>query len=248
MTDSTALDSVADNDRDQTTTSLATPAYAELAKIVLGTKPLPIVLRRIAELAQEVIHGADEVSVTLIEAGRPRTVAFSGQLAATLDERQYSSGHGPCMDAAVTGQTIAIDDIAHDTVYPEFSRRANKHGIHHALAVGMPSLHGTTGAINIYGSGATGPFEQAARDAAAGFAGYAAVALANAALYAGALDQVAQMKETMTSRAVIEQAKGVIMGERRCSADDAFDILRELSMHSNQTLRDTARSITAATV
>jgi hypothetical protein len=49
-------------------------AYAELGKIVLGHEPLGAVMRRIAELAAQTIPGADEVSVTLIERGRLRTV------------------------------------------------------------------------------------------------------------------------------------------------------------------------------
>jgi hypothetical protein len=229
-------------------TRAAVAAYTELARIVLGAEPLGAVMSRIAELAQQAIPGADEVSVTLIEGGRAWTVAFSGPLAGVLDERQYDVEHGPCIDAAVTGQTIAIDDTGSDQVYPEFSRQAYRHGIRHALAVGMPTLHGTTGALNIYGTGSHGPFDAAARDVAAGFVGYAAVALGNAALLAGALDQVAQMKEAMSSRSVIEQAKGVIMTRRHCDAAAAFDILRSTSMRSNRKLRDVAATIVAGAV
>src|SRR4051794_29713329 len=78
-----------------------TAAYAELAKIVLGEQPLGAVMHRIAVLAAQTIPGADDVSVTLIERGRARTVSFSGTLAAALDERQYEDGFGPCMDAAL---------------------------------------------------------------------------------------------------------------------------------------------------
>jgi GAF domain-containing protein len=231
------------NESRSETADFAASVFAQLGRIVLGREPLGAVVSRIAELAREAVPGAEEVSVTLIEAGRARTVGFAGELAAALDERQYSSGRGPCMDAAVTGATIAIEDTATDTLYPEFSRAADRQGMKHTLSVGMPGLHATAGALNIYGRGERGPFSELARDVAAGFASYAGIALANAAVYAGAVQEVAQMKEAMVSRAVIEQAKGIIMRDQKCDAVRAFAILRDASSRKNQKLRDVAQAI-----
>ncbi len=47
----------------------------------------------------------------------------------------------------------------------------------------------------------------------------------------------------MQSRAVIEQAKGVLMGSRRCSDQEAFDLLVQLSQTSNRKLRDVAQAL-----
>jgi hypothetical protein len=48
--------------------------------------------------------------------------------------------------------------------------------------------------------------------------------------------------------AVIDQALGIIMGQRRCSADEAFAVLREVSQTGNIKLREVAtRLITATT-
>ena len=230
------------------TMEYAVTAYTELATIILGAQSISAVLSRLAELARALIPGADEVSITLIERGRARTVGFAGTLATVLDERQYTCARGPCLDAAVTGTTIAIDDTAADTRYPEFSRQAHRHGIRHTLSVAIPAFQATTAALNIYGNGDTGPFTDRARDVADGFAGYASIALANAALYAVAVQEVAQMKTAMASRAVIEQAKGVIIRDRACSPEEAFDILRDASSRANRKLRDVAQSlVTSAT-
>jgi GAF domain-containing protein len=147
------------------------------------------------------------------------------------------------MDAALTGQMISIEDTAQSGSYPEFRRQADRNGIRHTLSVGMPTLQDTTGALNIYGGGAAGPFNQVARDIATTFAGYAAIALLNAALYAGALAEVHQMHQALASRAGIEQAKGILMRERHCSADEAFSLLRERSSRSQRKLRDVAQAI-----
>lgn len=225
--------------------AIGSVSYAALAAVVVGAEPLGAVLARIAEQAAETVPGADDVSVTLLQRDRARTVAFSGdgRLAAALDERQYEDGFGPCMDAAATGQVIEIVDTASDPTYPSFSRQARRHGVTRALAVGMPTAHDTSGALNIYASGPAGRFDQAARDAATALAGFAGIALLNTSLYAGAVDEVAQMREAMASRAGIEQAKGILMHQHRCSAEEAFDILRIMSARSNRKLRDVAREV-----
>jgi AmiR/NasT family two-component response regulator len=55
------------------------------------------------------------------------------------------------------------------------------------------------------------------------------------------------MQAAMKSRAVIEQAKGILMARHRCSADDAFKYLSRLSQNSNRKLRDIAQSIVDGT-
>ena len=47
----------------------------------------------------------------------------------------------------------------------------------------------------------------------------------------------------MRSRAVIEQAKGMLMAEHRIDADEAFERLTQQSQHSRMKLRDVARRL-----
>jgi hypothetical protein len=63
---------------------------------------------------------------------------------------------------------------------------------------------------------------------------YAAVSLSNAWLVA----EAEQMRRAKVSPAVIEQAKGIVMAERRCGPDDAFTVLVHLSQDANRKLRD----------
>lgn len=56
-------------------------------------------------------------------------------------------------------------------------------------------------------------------------------------------DEVAGLRKAMESRADIEQAKGIIMATMRCTADEAFDVLRQQSQHVNRKLRDVARDL-----
>jgi AmiR/NasT family two-component response regulator len=51
----------------------------------------------------------------------------------------------------------------------------------------------------------------------------------------------------MASRAVIEQAKGIIMASRQCTAAQAFDILRDTSSRHNVKLREIAQRLVDST-
>jgi GAF domain-containing protein len=217
--------------------------WAQLARIVLGAQPLTPTLQRIAGIALQVIPELVDVSITLIEDGGPRTVVFTGPLAMELDERQYSDGYGPCTDAAVTGGTIIVDTTSAHSSYPGFARAAARRGIS-TLSVGLPIPQRTAGALKMY-SGADRAISDDSIAAAETFAGYAAVAVA--ALYHAAAETALHMSTALQSRAVIEQAKGIIMGRERCTADEAFHLLARTSQHRNQKLRDIAAAIVAST-
>ncbi len=217
-------------------------SFAELSKILLDAQPLEAVLDRVAQLVKQSIPGAGEVSVTLMDDGRAHSAAFTGEPAMALDERQYDEGFGPCLDAAVSGNTIQIEDTSSSDSYPEFSRHAHALAVRRTLSVGMPIPQGIIGGLNIYGLDEK-PFDEEAVRLAETFAGYAAIALANAALYHNTAELAAQMRDAMRSRAVIEQAKGVLMAARHCSADQAFALLTQASQRTNRKLRDIAADV-----
>jgi AmiR/NasT family two-component response regulator len=114
--------------------------------------------------------------------------------------------------------------------------------VNSSLSIGLPVYEAVNGALNLY---ATKPenFDEDAIILAETFAGYAAVALANAHLYDVTASLAQHMQAAMRNRAVIEQAKGIIMGERRCTADEAFRILSKLSQDTNRKLRDVAAAL-----
>lgn len=60
---------------------------------------------------------------------------------------------------------------------------------------------------------------------------------------AAARETTEAVERSALTRAVIEQAKGVVMAIRRMSADDAFELLRWHSQHANLKLRDLATMI-----
>ncbi|MFC7528232.1 GAF and ANTAR domain-containing protein [Actinoplanes sp. GCM10030250] len=215
---------------------------SELGRICLGESDLEGVLEQVATIAKRAVPGAHEVSVTLIRADRPHTAAATGQAALLIDKWQYENGRGPCLDAAATHSTICVGDVAAEHRWPGWQDHAGEAGVHSALSVGLPIQEQVVGALNIYGLTA-GVFDEDAVTLAETFAGYAAIACANAHLYDTTVTLAQQMQLAMESRAVIEQAKGIIMSQRRCTPDEAFAVLSRASQDANRKLRDVAASV-----
>jgi GAF domain-containing protein len=217
-------------------------AFAHLGNVNLAENDLQQVLTRVSELAKRTIVGATEVSVTLIDAKAATTAAYTGSLALMLDEQQYDIGHGPCLAAGTGGSTVLIADMSAEDRWPAYTPRCLEQGVHSVVSVGLPIQRSVTGAINIY---AVKPhaFDADAVSLAQTFAGYAAVALANAHLYTATAALAKQMQEAMASRAVIEQAKGILIAESGCSPEQAFDLLIRQSQAANRKLRDIAHDI-----
>ena len=217
-------------------------AFAELGMINLAEYDLEQVLTRVSDVAKRTIPGADEVSVSIVRGTSATTAAFTGDLALHVDEQQYAQGYGPCLEAAQAGATVLVDDLATEDRWPEYVPRALEHGVRSSLSVGLPIQRSVTGALNIYARKPRA-FDADAVTLGETFASYAAVALANAHLYASTAALAEQMQTAMASRAVIEQAKGILMGRMGCTADEAFDLLTRQSQHLNRKLRDVAQQV-----
>jgi AmiR/NasT family two-component response regulator len=100
------------------------------------------------------------------------------------------------------------------------------------------------GALNVYGGGGGG-FDEQAVDALTSFAGYAAIAAANANIHASTATLARNLELALGSRAVIDQAKGILMARHGLTPGAAFDVLSEQSQRSNRKLREVAEELVA---
>lgn len=219
-------------------------AFTELGRIDLRTNDLQQVLERVAVIAKRTIPPAAEVSVTLVRQGKGSPPAATGALASECDAEQYAVGDGPCLQAASTGRVVVVDDLEAESRWPGFTPKAVDSGARSMVSSPLPMPEGLSGALNVYGVD-PGAFDDSWVELAQSFAAYAVVPISNAQLYASTVQLAAQLEEAMASRAVIEQAKGFIMGQRRCSAQEAFEVLQQASQRSNRKLRELAEELMA---
>lgn len=215
-------------------------AYAAISRLDLSARPLERTLLELATLAQRAVREAAEVSVTLLGEEGPRTAASSGDIALRLDERQYETGHGPCLDAALSMDTVQVlvDDPA--APYPDFRRAAAAAGVTHSLSVGIPAAGLVVGGINLYSS--TGPFSGRSAGMVRTFAGIAGLALATDH-GGGVAPPAALVQQALASREVVDQAQRLLMAREGCSRDHAFLALVRLADEQGGSVRQAAQTL-----
>jgi GAF domain-containing protein len=217
-------------------------SIAALSRFFVGDGTLQETLNRVASLAEEALPGADVTGITMVVEGRTTTAVFTDDKAAQIDTAQYETGVGPCLDAFRHKQVFRIEDTAKDEQWPAFSEAAAAEGMQSVLSLPLVANHEGLGALNFYSRTAHG-FSDDDVEVGLQFATQAAITLANAQAYWDAHQLSQDLTEAMKSRATIEQAKGILMGAQRCTADEAFQILVRASQRENRKLREIADQI-----
>jgi GAF domain-containing protein len=227
------------------TRDTAAAAGAELQQLLLATEDINGFLQELASLTVSVLPGELSCGITLRRDRRPMTVASSDALANQVDEIQYGRAQGPCLTSLDTGDVVLIDDLVDDDRWSGYRDPALAHGIRSSLSLPLRGNDEVIGALNVY---ATEPhaFGRPAQLAGLRFAEEASRALTLAIRLAERTEMSQHLQSALASRAVIDQALGVVMGQNRCTADEAFGMLRTISQNRNTKLRDIAAEIVAA--
>jgi GAF domain-containing protein len=216
--------------------------WDELFALTGGDSDMQQTLHGVVQYAKRTLPGTDEAAITLIRRGAAATVATTGGMAEVLDELQYETGYGPCLDAGRANEILHIADAATETRWPRYLPPARKNGLASSLSLPIPVENYLVGALNLY-SRTPAAFTAESVELGDVMAAHICAALSRAEAIFGYRNQVEQLRRAMDSRAVIEQAKGMVMAQRRCSAVEAFTELRTMSMNQNIKLAELAASI-----
>jgi GAF domain-containing protein len=219
-------------------------AFEQLGRISLLEHSMESVLQQVCDLATEVFPGDVSASVSIVAGKKPGTAAFAGDLAVSLDETQYDRGQGPCLHAIATREVVSIPDTRTDERWPDYMPQARREGCRSSLSVPLPTSDDDWGAgVNLYAReprAFDGDQTQAVADRLAAYAG---VAVANMHAYQTAVATNQNLQTALLSRAVIDQAKGILMERYKLTADAAFQALVAVSTRSNVKLHDVARHV-----
>jgi GAF domain-containing protein len=223
----------------------ATSALRALSQFVVAERSMGDTLHRVSEIAIDALPPADMAGISMLgDDGAPTTGVFTDDQAPEIDGAQYAAGRGPCLDAWRQRRVVLLGDIQ-DAVddYPEFVSAAQARGVGSVLSLPLVAGEAGLGALNLYAP-AGKSFSEGDEALGLELAAAAAIVLANASAYWEASHLSEQLTEAMRSRAVIEQAKGMLMARSpELSADDAFDLLRRASQRENVKLREIAQRI-----
>jgi len=219
-------------------------SLAELSTFLVSDESAADTLTRVASLAVEAVPPAMFAGITMMVDDQVSTQVFTDPTCPQIDQAQYESGHGPCLESFRHGSVIVVESMASDDRWPEFASAAMEHGVRSTLSLPMLSDERAVGALNFY-AGVDRGFGQA--EAATGqlFAAQATVVVLNVQAYWGARLKSEHLEQALASREVIDIAKGIVMNVMGCSPDEAFGVLVKQSQQENRKLRDVAAEIAA---
>ena len=225
---------------------LATTADAVegLRHLFAAEEPLDDVAARVADTAVAAIPHADAVSITVLSWPDARTAAATHDDARALDDQQYASGRGPCLEAAWRRTPVRAVMRESQPRWPEFAEAAIRLGIRASLSVplllaGLQEEQELVGSLNVYSrtAAAFDPFDAELMRLYTVAAGQA---ISNANRWQNSRDTVSQLERALLSRSDIDMAKGALIAQHGCEPHEAFTRLVAESQRRNVKVRDIA--------
>ncbi|NIH88393.1 ANTAR domain-containing response regulator [Amycolatopsis granulosa] len=211
-------------------------------------QPLEVVAKGIAQSAVATLPEADEATITAVaEDGHLYTLAATDDGIVDIDECQYRTRRGPCVEAATRRHPVRAVVGEHEQEWPEFTAAAKAAGINTYLSVplvlpGDDEEDEVVGGLDMYSLTAQA-FDDYDEQVMRLFTMAACDAFVNARRWAATKRKIGQLESALTSRAEIDQAKGVLMAIHGCTAEEAFTRLVEESQRTNTKLATVARAL-----
>ena len=206
---------------------------------------LDAALRLVVAVAQSTVTGADGVSISLARHGRMRTVAATDATVTGMDEDQYVSGQGPCLDAAEGGQGVYAAALTEEARWPGFVPRARARGIESILSTPLRLSDEPTGALNIY-SFTAHAFSGEEQELAGVFATRASQLLADAGIWMADETVAERLRDALQVRASVAVAQGIVMAHEGVPIDTAYSTLLRRSRETGTELREVAAEVIAS--
>jgi len=137
---------------------------------------------------------------------------------------------------------VVTADVCADSRWPRLGTAARAQAVHSVLALPIRVADERTGVVNLY-SHEVGAFETRTVRVGEVIASAVAAVLRDVSERATLQALIHHLERALTSRAVIEQAKGIVIAHHGGTADEAFARLVAYSSRQNVKLRDVAELI-----
>ena len=194
----------------------------------------------------DALFGVDGTALMLVDRDQAlRNLAVSDPRAGLLEELQEEHGEGPCVDAFEDKQPVAADDLASDDRWPAFAPAAAGGGLVAVLASPIPYSDHAVGVVVVF-AGDPHPWTEAEQEAIVAFTELVALLILNAMEASERGKLAGELQLALSSRVVIEQAKGVLVGRHGLTTRQAFERLRRQARDQRRPLSEVARAVVSA--
>jgi GAF domain-containing protein len=204
----------------------------------------------VVELAQQLVEdcvallGASAAGLLLSDpTGGLTVLASTSEQARIVELFQLQSAAGPCLDCYQSGEQVHVSDLALDGhQWPAFSTQAQSEGFLAVSAIPLRLRDERIGALNLFRTYA-GPLSAEDLALAQALADVATIGIVHQRLFVQSAEINVQLQTALTTRIVIEQAKGILAERSGLSMDDAFRQLRANARTTRRQLRDVAHAV-----
>lgn len=228
-------------------TSLAR-TLVELADTLVDEFDVVDLLTLLADRCVETLEVAAAGIMLAGPDGALRVMASSSEEMRVLELFEVQTQEGPCLDCYRTGQPVLNQDLASAASrWPRFASEALTAGFQSVQALPL-RLRGTViGALNLFHTG-TSALEQSDVEIAQAFADIATIAILQHRAVRESQVVNEQLQHALTSRIVIEQAKGMVAEREGLDMEQSFRMLRNHARNHNLALADLADSVITGSV
>jgi GAF domain-containing protein len=210
--------------------------FARVSRDLMQEQTQVPTMQRIAERAVQIVPGCDHCGISLRRRRhRVESVAATSILAEKCDALQYELDEGPALETVWASESHLTEDTGSETRWPRWAPRVAEHGIGSVLSIRLATITETLGALNLYAE-RTHAFGTDDIDLAVIYALHAANAMSSALLVQG-------LQTAVHSRHLIGVAQGILMQNYGIDMEQAFEVLRRYSSHTNIKLREVAEHV-----
>jgi len=217
-------------------------ALTRLCRLGAADGDLRTTLGQVARLCQQAMAEAENVSLLVGNPLEPTMAITSSATAQHLDGLQHARAGGPSFDAFRTRRPVALNGDA-VTAHPGLPEDEISRSLHSVLAIPLITDDLPSGVFTVYSAGERSLATLEALRQAMPFVEAAQMLIRDTRAHEEMRRTQEQLTAALTSRAVIDQAKGMIMISLKCTADEAFAHLVRMSSTRHQKVRDVAQSM-----
>jgi GAF domain-containing protein len=217
-------------------------AFVRLADTLAGDFDIVDFLQSLSADSVEIL-AAEAAGVMLADArGGLRLIASSDERMRLLELFELQGEQGPCLDAFATGRPVQASAADSRSRWPDFAPRACDAGFQMMCAVPLRLRTDVIGALNLF-RGTDELFTDDEMGIAQAMGEMAAIGLIQERALRERTLLTEQLQAALTSRVIIEQAKGMLAEYLRMTVDDAFQLLRNYARDRNRKLSHVASDV-----
>ena len=204
----------------------------------------------IVELLQQLVDSCTELfdvsaaGLLLADPNGPlELVASTSEENRLVETMQLSAEAGPCIECFRTGSVVSLSDVAQSPEsWHEFRDACLENGFRSVYAIPLRLRETTIGTLNLFRP-EPGELNEPDARAAQALADMATIGILHERTWREADTVRAQLQAALTSRIVIEQAKGVLAQTHQIPVEDAFTLLRSYARRHQLSLGEVAQQL-----